>query len=198
MLIFLIKGEARNQLYNFSSALNVEEWDKSLLEHLKSCFLNKGSATFIKKIFNYKDASGKGFPCSIRGSCLLLLSRLSKSTMGIQLPTLELKDYNEVYKLIPLYLEFFPKEETEITVIEYSVQLAIGNSSFDSRLRGINELKSYIDRINSKESRLFRFITEEKLQEILKSSGFLEAIIDPRNFNSEIFKRSVPMLKILS
>jgi hypothetical protein len=51
-----------------------------------------------------------------------------------------------------------------VAIVEYSVILAIGNNSFDAKLRGINELKSYIDRLNSKDGRLtFKFITEDKL-----------------------------------
>jgi hypothetical protein len=63
--------------------------------------------------------------------------------------------------------------------------LAIGNNSFDAKLRGINELKSYIDRLNSKDGRvMFKLMTEDKLVEILKQTNFLSAIVDPRNFNS--------------
>lgn len=76
------------------------------------------------------------------------------------MPSLEPKDYNEVYKLIPMYLEFFPKEETEIAIVEYSVILAIGSTSFDAKLRGINELKGYLEKIRNRDSRnIFKSIT---------------------------------------
>lgn len=46
-----------------------------------------------------------------------------------------------------------------MAIVEYGIQLAIGNNSFDARLRGINELRAYIDRINLKDSHMFKFVT---------------------------------------
>lgn len=83
--------------------------------------------------------------------------------------------------------------------MEYCISLSIGNYPFESKLRGINELKSYIEKVNSKEVRTpFRFLSEEKLTEILKTWNFIDTIIDPKVFNAEIFKRSAPIIKLLT
>lgn len=103
LLVFLLRGEPRNELYQYSQA-HSEEWNKSLLEHLKEVFVKKGGPAILKKIFVYRDYNGKGYPCSIRRSCLMIVTQVGKHGVVLQIPPLDPKDFTEVYKLIPLYL----------------------------------------------------------------------------------------------
>jgi hypothetical protein len=88
MLVFLIKGDSRNQLYRLCSSLSVDDWEKSLLDHLKDGFIKKAGPTFLRKIFLFKDVNGKGFPCAVRRSCLLIISSLNNNLSSLQMPTL--------------------------------------------------------------------------------------------------------------
>lgn len=46
-------------------------------------------------------------------------------------------------------------------------------------------MKSYVEKANSKEGRNpFRFLSEDKLADILKTWNFVDAITDPKTFNA--------------
>lgn len=111
-----------------------------MLENFKNQFVKMDGVSTLKKILMFRDGSGRGFPSAIRRSSLLILNHFGclRGNNGIQLPSLEPKDFHEVFKLIPLYIDYFSKEETEVSIVEYCISLAIGNFPFDSKLRGIN------------------------------------------------------------
>lgn len=75
-----------------------------------------------------------------------------------------------------------------------------GQNNFETRLKGLNELKSNLQSIKSRDLDTidFKKTSEDKFLSLLKSSEFFDSLLNKKTFNPEIFKRSVPILKFLS
>lgn len=78
------------------------------------------------------------------------------------------------------------RDEEEKKSLELIVNLIL-NGNFEGRLRGLNELKKIIDYVSIRR--------KDTILNEFKSKDLLNFLIDNKNFNPELFKRSLPVFE---
>ena len=137
-------------------------------------------------IIEFSNAPYKGYPWSVKKEVLILLKTLKPET---EFPTIaDNKEILEVLDFLSYFKskESFPSDFLDKKQVELIVNLVI-SGNFESRLKGMNELKKIVDEV----SRGRRDI----LREFIVKTNLLIFLTENSNFNGEIFKRSIPIFE---
>lgn len=176
----MAKDKRTNFHYLNRTKLSVEE----SIKELKDCLVKHDLVAICTSIMEFANPPYKGYPWSVKKEVLTLLKTLKPETefpaMSDNKEILELLDYMSYFKS----KEAFPSEMLDKKQIELTLNLVI-TGNFESRLKGMNELKKVVDEV----SRSRRDI----LREQLPRTNLLMFLTDNSNFNGEIFKRSIPI-----
>lgn len=84
----------------------------------------------------------RNLPWCLRKGALQLLHLLGNQ---VELPQFDLRDAQDIYELFGYFGELYPQDVIEARQIALTFEL-IFSTSFDRKLKGLNELKNLIDR----------------------------------------------------
>ncbi len=138
-----------------------------------------------RRLLEFKTTNGRGLPWSIKKEATLLLSFITDGYV-FPMPT----DHRELVEILD-YMSYFSqkgllsREEEEKKTLQLILSLVV-SGNFEGRLRGLNEMKRMVEYPLKRKDSIIAEITNKDL---------LSFLIENKNFNIEMFKRSLPIFE---
>lgn len=187
-MLFAIHTMIGNRDSRAEFAKHHEKWANSnLAKRVKEIIRELKVPEACERLMEFKMAGGRGLPWFLKKEACLVL-HFSRDGYVFPTPS-DHKDIAEILEYMSYLSQkgLLPREEEEKKTLSLIISLIL-NGNFEGRLRGLNELKKIVDynlRTNKKE-----YLTVE-----IQRSNLLAFLTDNKNFNPELFKRSVPVFQ---